>query len=349
MADDALDMFAPSEEEEKQMQDGSGPEMTAEEQMAADNQEKTEDPPEPEPITTTDPPAKEEPEAGKEKAGTEEEGKGGEKTPEAEGAKDTKTVPLAALHEAREEKKELKRLLDEANASNVTRDQTVEQLKQAVLAMKGATTAPQVPEKPTEPTVSFEEDPVEYLKQENQILKDRLDTTTATADENKETNEQLAMRQQFHQAVVASEGEFRKNEPDYNNAVGYLEKFAEKELREVYGKTDPAEINQLILLRSNQIAVDALQNGMNVGERVYAIAKQYGYQPSAAPAADGGGEPAPVKDEVEGLLESVAAGQAASKTLSTGGKTEEKITMEGLLALEGEEFETAWKAQFGQV
>lgn len=241
---------------------------------------------------------------------------------------DNRTVPLAALHEARAELKELRRLYQESTSKLSTLDK----LKQDILAIRESNKKP-------EPTVpDYNEDPLGNLSQRVNQQEQKISTYDMESARRNQEMEAQKHQSQLINTVVYHEQEFSKTTPDYLDAVNYMRELRKNELS-VFGVTDPVQVNEE--LRKNAIALSsfAVNQGKNPAELMYTIAKQYGYKTKTTNPAP---NPAP------STIDTITKGETgATKTLSGKGITEGNLTAEGLLNLEGEEFETAWKKLFG--
>lgn len=251
-----------------------------------------------------------------------------EETEEATTTADQKMVPLKALQETRAELKEVKAKLG-----------TVDELKEQFLTLKATQDKAATPPPATAP--DFGEDP--FGNVDHRMVD--IETQNAELLQDKALREQQAVQQTAQNNIVnqiqSAEVEFVKGAPDYQKAVDYLSAFRTNELK-LFGVTDPAIIRQNIAQDAFQVAAGALQQGRDPAELIYKLAQQYGYKTGEAPT-----NPADPASDVTNTLADVEKGQAVSTTLSKGGDTGGKVTAEGLLGLEGEDFDKGWKQLFG--
>ncbi len=237
---------------------------------------------------------------------------------------DDRKVPLAALHEARAEIKELRKQFQDANIKL----SAVEQLKQDIIALRESRRElpPVIP--------NFDEDPLgnlshRVIEQERKISSYDTDT--------KQRNQALEAQRQHNNLVnnvAYQEQEFQKTSPDYLDAVQYMREFRKNELA-MFGITDPHQITEEIRKNTIALASFAVSQNKNPAEIMYTLAKQYGYKSKS-------------HETVPATIETVSKGESnASKTLSGKGITEGNLTAESLVNLEGAEFDAAWKKLFG--
>src|SRR6185436_279155 len=129
----------------------------------------------------------------------------------------------------------------------------------------------------------------------------------------KQQTEQTTQFQQINQAVFDHEQAFINGDPtneiephpDFNEAVKFLQDRHRAEL--VAAGHTPAEIQQIMTVRAQAVAIKALQAGKSPAERVYEIAKVHGYK-RPAPAV-------PKETEAEKIARQAKAQEKAGKTI----------------------------------
>ncbi len=238
-----------------------------------------------------------------------------------------KTVPLAALHEARQIQKELKEQLrrrDEELGNFRTKAEKMEQTFQAFLAKQNEVVAPK-----------YEEDPLGYFKWENEQLKKQLETVDTGV---KQTTEQMQRQQQFSaftNHVVSLENEFRKTAQDYDDAVSFLKQVRIQDFQDL--GYDMARAQAMLQEEIASLAQAAVQQGKSPAEVAYKMSQRYGYKPQA-----GAGE----------KLQQLQKGEAASRSLASG-KAGTDLSLEALSQLDDEQLnaiikdDSAWKKRVG--
>lgn len=229
-----------------------------------------------------------------------------------------KTVPLAALHEARTEIKELKSRLG-----------AVDQLKLQFEELRKANTPP------PEPVPDYNDDPFGYTKHQ---LEQQAQTQQSIL-QRMQQNETIHQQQQLISTVGTMENEFKQTHQDYPEAFNFIKELRRAELEE-YGITDQDTVIKDLNASAANITLTALRQNKNPAEVIYNLAKRYGYKGPAIPVPP----PPPSK-----LLDIVEKGQQiAGKTLSTGGQGPDTLTAESLLTMEGDEFDRNWEKLFGK-
>lgn len=230
---------------------------------------------------------------------------------------DTRTVPLAALHEERQRRKEAADLLKQERAAREALERRVEE---RLAALQQAMT-------PQTPAPDFESDPAGALR--HQI--------TQVGQEARATREQVESWQQ-HQArqqqlaatvdtVQRHEAEFKAATPDYQEAVSFMLASRTREF-EALGN-DAMTAQQLAAQEMAQGALMNAAQGRNPAEIAYRLAKARGYTPK-------GSDPA-------AKLQTQQRGVAASKSLGSGGATKGSTSVEALLSMSDEDFAAATK------
>lgn len=208
-------------------------------------------------------------------------------------------------------------------------NEKIDRFKNEFLELKAKVTAP--PEvKPPDPA----EDPLGAQQYEIQQLRKEIAELRGQGEQTSKKTEY----QDFVIQVNNSENEFRRSNPDYDNAYKFLKDFRIGELQEL-GITDERQVSQVIGKWSFDISSLALKNGINPAEKLYSLAKRYGYKPEAEKKAE--------NTEALTHLEAVAKSQEkAGKNLGTGEETDDKISLEAVMKAEGAEFDKLWDKYF---
>lgn len=277
-------------------------------------------------------------------------------TPETEVAADVETetptkpaklVPLAALHEERERRKELSAKLDETTRQSAAEMGKLQERINIILgAIQQATTAPEPSDDPifiqqfmsANPGISkeqasnafYQEEPANYLKwQQENIAKEQASLRDQQIQQQtvSKTQEQF---QNFVGIYQTQAQEFSAKTPDFKEAYNFLLSNRNSELQQM-GFTDPMQRKTIMQNEEIGIVDQAFRGGVNPAERLYAIAKFRGFKPSTAAVA-----PATLDQEKKNA--------AATKSLgSVPGSASTKMTAEVLLSLSDEEFAAATK------
>ena len=205
----------------------------------------------------------------------------GEGKPADNGGRDQVANLNAALRQERAERKRL--------------EEQLTQLSQRIESIG----KPPAPEKAKEP--DFLEDPAGVI----QNLTKRLDESDKQRKEREETEakqrEEQAKAQENWNKVIASEQEFVKTTPDYNNALAHIRgvlkaqiQLANPDLEDQIREQHPtasdeqvkqeaeARIARQIAIQEAQGAVHLLSKGKNPSQVYYEYAKALGYKPAAA-------------------------------------------------------------------
>ena len=211
--------------------------------------------------------------------------------------------------------------------------------------------AHQAQQPPQKPIPAFEEDPLthmqERLKQVDQVAQNQQMMMMQQA-----RNNQI---QQIKQSMEFSEANFRKEHPDYDQAVSHITNIKMQELAEL-GMTDPIQARQILAQNAIGLWQQSAAIGKNPPEVVYALAQKYGYRTAAPAVPQSTTSTAPVEQiqqkmetQQQADLKAIAAGQqAATKTLSGSGKTtnDTEISIQAMLDADPAEFDKMWKEKF---
>lgn len=242
---------------------------------------------------------------------------------------DQRMVPLAALQEERAERK---RLRDDMQRM---------QQQQEALVQRILSTQQQQPAAAQEPQVQIPDyatDPVGHLRAQNELLQRQMREMAGYLSGQNEQQQQWTQQQQ-QQAAVANfiathEQEFRAQAPDYDAAAQFLQKSRADEYRAL-GMTNPIQIQNALHQDLIAMANIAYQNGTNVAEAAYNLAKSRGYK-AAAPQAGA------QQHDNAARLAAISQGQQHAASLSqSGGAAPAPMSIEKLLAMSDSDFAKA--------
>jgi hypothetical protein len=196
----------------------------------------------------------------------------------------------------------------------------------ANLAVEPAAAAVE-PAKPV-PAPDPEADPIGYLK----YLGEQVTGLAGRTDQVATTVQERDAATNLENTYVADARQFVARQPDFGQAYTWLMVNRDAELKAA-GYTDPAERNRIILADERDIVARAVQarqkdpNAAGPTQILYGLAKARGYtvaapaapaspamNGAAAPAANGAAAPS-----VTAQVEAIQRGQAASRSLSSGG------------------------------
>lgn len=245
-----------------------------------------------------------------------------EKPEKADTVKEERVVPLAALHEERERRKDLDRRLREEAEKRAKMEARFEEWQKR--------------QEPKEAEPDFDTDPGAWLRYQTERQNQRTEEASKTVEELRQSQQQQAQQAQFAAQVAATVNQFKVKTPDYMDAYTFWQQSVADEVRDAMGYEDPAVIAQEIANFESAIAMKAMQDGKNPGERLYAAAKRRGFKASVA------------SDKIDRINK----GQKASSALSqTGGRAENRLTLESLAEMSDEEFAkltpAQWKSAMG--
>ena len=241
-----------------------------------------------------------------------------EETQQAEPEKHQKTVPLAALHEERQRIKQLRAELDQTKEITRVGNERLNQLLAAIQQQQ----QPQIPDVQTDPVTNFDlrlRQQQALIEQQNQIL--------AQAQAERAQQAQLA---QLHTYVSTQERQFVAEKPDYLDAVAHL-KQADQRALIALGHDEHAAA-QMVHAHFTQLAAQLAQQGVNLPERIYALAQAKGYTPRSAESNQG-----------QQRIQTAQRGVAASRSIGSGAGTVNNLTLEALANMPAEEFAAATK------
>lgn len=214
-----------------------------------------------------------------------------------------KTVPLAALQEARKALKDI-----EAQRFK-EQEITQRRLDMIAEAMRPKEQAPVMP--------NLETDPLAVLK----MTREQVEGLVKFRQEFEEGQRQAQERQQLSNEAINQENEFLKEHPDYMEAGNFLKQSRLSELMAT-GMYNQNQAMQIIQNETFGLIQMAKQQGKNAAELAYTIAKARGFVKVDAPAAgvpNGNTATSPAAETETEKLIRIAAGQNSNKSLSNAG------------------------------
>jgi hypothetical protein len=260
-------------------------------------------------------------------AGAEGAGEQGEEAaaPEKQPAKEERVVPLAALHEERNARKELQRQLNETRQQQAARDAVIERRLQALANPQQET---QVPDKV--------DAPVDYLDHRLEQISAQQRAILEREQQRDQQSQQQAARQQLANTVIQQRVAFEREAPDLPDAAAHLHSVRVRQLS-MLGVPEDRAAQQATAEMDNALLQWAYE-GRNAAQTAYEFAKASGYAPKA-PTAQSPAE----------KIESQRRGTAAARSLGGGGAPNAgKLTAEALANMSEEDFSKLTEAQFRQ-
>lgn len=236
--------------------------------------------------------------------------------------KTDKVVPYGALHEERERRKELQRTVADEQA----RVRKLEEAFQKVLERQNSNPAP-VP--------NYEDDPTEALRVKTEQLERTLQNHNQTLTQQQQQAENQRQYGEFVDRYAASAQAYKAENPEFAPAYNHLMQTRLDEL--IAMGYNQAEAVNIRTQDEIAIAAKAYADGVNPGERLYALAKMRGFS-QAQPQAQ-----APIADAAQ-KLDQLEKGLNASKSLSNAsGQATTELTLEALASMEDADFDKAWE------
>lgn len=237
-----------------------------------------------------------------------------------------RTVPLEALHEAREQVKSLRAQIAAIEAQPKLTAEDAELLK----SLRAQQT-----QEPAPP--DFLSDPKGYVDARLQTALKKLETAETGIAQTREQVQQQNQMRDLLSSVAAHEQTFIATTPDYTQALAHVRAVRSEQLKLMYPTASAAQIQQQIAQEEIGGSAQALQAGLNPAEVVYKFAKTVGYAPKATNGAQGAQPqpPQPPPDRSSARSLGGAAGGAAG--VVDAAETEDTMP----------EFSAALKERFG--
>lgn len=179
-----------------------------------------------------------------------------------------KMVPLAALHESRQNEKELREQL----ARQAERISMIQERMDAAAQPAEEAAAEEEPEIEVP---DFADDPAGNIDARFQRLERLVTKGAETAEMTAQQQQQADMIKQLESAIAADQGEFMKEHPDYVDALSHIRQIRVAEL--VDGGYSEEQAVQAIGQAEYQMAHAVLTNKKSPAEVMYNAAVRAGY------------------------------------------------------------------------
>lgn len=153
--------------------------------------------------------------------------------------------------------------------------------------MKAMQTAQQ-PGQPPQPEVDFQEDPIEYLRRQQESVSQNLEALRSQQAEIEQRRQQQEQWSAMTRGVQAAEQAFVEKTPDYYEAVNWARSQYKAQLAE--RGVPPSQIDQAVLQHTIALVQQAASVGMDPATWAYTFAKNMGYQPKPVAAVPPPGE-----------------------------------------------------------
>lgn len=245
------------------------------------------------------------------------------KTPEGEAPKqepkadvEGKTVPLAALHEERQKRKEIQQQWNKHQQEQAAREAVMQDRLNQLYAIQNP--APQYRDPDRDP------DPLQAMAHNERLNAQQLH---ALQQERQMENARRQQEHQTQQLVGWAQGEaarFKAETPDFDGAYDHMRKLRVGELSAM--GWSPQQVAEIVKGDELWVFQNAAQTGQNPAELIYRMAKNTGYASKAEPVIPG-----------DQKIDTLNKGMQAAKTLTAGAQAG-KPTPEQIAAMSEDEF-----------
>jgi hypothetical protein len=228
------------------------------------------------------------------------------------------TVPVHALHEARETAKQLRAKVQELEKNQLNAEE-----RAALQAFREQQAAAQAAEKArkdqeADPAPDFLKDPRGYVDWQARQAAREL---KAVKDEQAQAAQLQAAQVQIQQVLThtdAAERAFQVEHPDYTDALTHIRQSRTRQLKLLHPEATTEQINDAIGKEEIAIAHRLLSAGRDPAAFAYEHAQTIGYTPKAKAAAGG----TAAAGTQAGTISQRVEDKSAARSLGTGGDSE---------------------------
>jgi hypothetical protein len=192
---------------------------------------------------------------------------------EVEKKKDFSHRYKAAMKEERQKRQELQRTLEENRQKIRSMEETFQRFQQSLQQQHHL----REQERLQQQIPSMDEDPVGHLTATQNIM---MSYILDQAQKNQQSQQRMQESAQLNRMVYdykTEAAQYSKKTPDFNNAYEFFVQKKQEEYME-RGYT-PEEAHEMLIEDEIDIVARAKSQGQNPAERVYNVARKYGYQP----------------------------------------------------------------------
>lgn len=258
-----------------------------------------------------------------------------------------RVVDSRALKAEREQRRAAETALREERELRARIDERLKMLSEAVSQPEPqAQIEPEAPEAPIDP----EQDIFGAYKQQQRQLAKLMDTITSLQAGQSEMRQQTQEERQTSSLISnykRDAASFKAQKADFDDGYNFLLTKRGEQLKAM-GYAD-SDIATMLYNEEMSLAQRALSMGQSPAAQIYGLAQSMGYQPrqaapaGGAPAAAGGrpaAAPATPVPSVTAEIDRIKAGQASSRSLSSGGGAAgEELSLEALADMPQKQFE----------
>jgi hypothetical protein len=178
----------------------------------------------------------------------------------------------------------------------------------------------------------YDEDPAEYLRWQNEQLGRQLHDIRSWAQQRQQQEWQAQQEAQLAQQVQSDESRFRREAPDYDDAVNFLKQNRDRELK-TWGIRDRAQRENTIQQEIMFLVQSALNQGVSPAQAAYDTAQRHGY-----------GRHTDDYRRAERFDRELRDTRRQKRPAKAGRRD---VSLEQLADLDGESFDRAWAKMFG--
>ena len=243
-------------------------------------------------------------------------------------------VDIGALHEERKERQRVQQEAQELRASLAQ----FELLRQQLAEHRMQQQQQQQELSSREAEEAYQNDPVAYLRQQNERLVSEIDSIRQNQQHFAQTQqraaEEAAYMQQVTNLVVERENQFRQSQPDYDDAFRFVQ---ERRLSEydIMGFRDQQEKSRNFYQEVLGLSTKALGEGRNPAEIIYELAKVWGYRSGNSTNSD--------QERASARIDTLKRGGKVATSLSeSAGKPEREFNLADIERMSDDDFDKLW-------
>lgn len=246
---------------------------------------------------------------------------------------------------ARKEREEFRQRLEAREREFAAQQARIDERFKLWQASQQQASSPQPVPKTPEPPPDVENDPLAYIKYQDQqraALEERLNTIAQSHEQTIAQSRQAQEIQRLDRSYQEDNRQAAREMPEYPDAYNFLLNMAEQDvIIQNGGRLTPAQAKEHVLMQERQLAAAAFQQNVRPAQMILQMAHARGWKPPSARQAQAS-QADPAAEQAR--IDAAARGQAQNRSLSGTGRSTAApagaMTLEKFMAMSDDDART---------